>query len=172
MAPDKQSLKPTEQMSTDQAAIVRVLDAEKSCEPLKVAASRMTPSRTAGLMKWRTDGLLLPFGHPTDGFDMPNPQVLPWCCASPGLVTLTFDFDVAYSSKATVAIHTVQPQSPSQSGLWSFSTSKPAHFKMMYTANCFTTSRHIGPISRRKQTTVHNGWPHFGRYAHVPSSSS
>ncbi|QLI69201.1 uncharacterized protein G6M90_00g055530 [Metarhizium brunneum] len=66
-------LKPTEQMSTDQAAIVRVLDAEKSCEPLKVAASRMTPSRTAGLMKWRTDGLLLPFGHPTDGFDMPNP---------------------------------------------------------------------------------------------------
>lgn len=68
-------LKPTEQMSTDEAAIVRVLDAEKSCEPLKIAASRMTPSRTAGLMKWRTDGLLLPFGHPTDGFDMPNPQV-------------------------------------------------------------------------------------------------
>ncbi|KAG8417018.1 hypothetical protein J3459_013071 [Metarhizium acridum] len=66
-------LKPDKQMSTDQAAIVRALDAEKSCEPLKIAASRMTHSRTAGLMKWRKDGLLLPFGHPTDKFDMLNP---------------------------------------------------------------------------------------------------
>ncbi|OAA33969.1 MYND finger family protein [Metarhizium rileyi] len=57
---------PKTQMSSEQASIVRALDIENNCEPLRSAASRMTRSRALGMMKWRRDGLLLPFGHPTE----------------------------------------------------------------------------------------------------------
>ncbi|KAG6021187.1 hypothetical protein E4U41_002604 [Claviceps citrina] len=36
-------------------------------------AARMTRSRALGLRQWRVDGLLIPFDHPREEFDVPNP---------------------------------------------------------------------------------------------------
>ncbi|OAQ60682.1 MYND finger family protein [Pochonia chlamydosporia 170] len=66
-------LKQRDQISSEDAAAIRALDLEKNSEPLNVAAARMTHSRFLGLCKWRNDGMLLPFGHPRDDFDMFNP---------------------------------------------------------------------------------------------------
>ncbi|KAF4461775.1 MYND finger family [Fusarium albosuccineum] len=52
--------------------VIRVLD-RQHCEPVSQAVSRMTPARVCGLVQWKTDGMLLPYGYPRDDFTEPNP---------------------------------------------------------------------------------------------------
>ncbi|KAM5372074.1 hypothetical protein ACJZ2D_007724 [Fusarium nematophilum] len=62
----------SENITEEDAQVIRVLD-RKYCEPLETILRRMTPARAAGLLKWRTDGILLPYGVPRDEFTVLNP---------------------------------------------------------------------------------------------------
>ncbi|KEY69014.1 hypothetical protein S7711_03317 [Stachybotrys chartarum IBT 7711] len=55
------------------AALIRALDIQKHAEPWQKAVSKMTPARAAGLQKWRSDGLLLPYCHPRVDYRTLNP---------------------------------------------------------------------------------------------------
>ncbi|KAJ6441516.1 MYND finger family protein [Purpureocillium lavendulum] len=51
----------------------RFLDVRKHSAPAACSRARMTKARLMGVQKWEYDGMLLPFGHPRDDFDTPNP---------------------------------------------------------------------------------------------------
>ncbi|KAH7140702.1 hypothetical protein EDB81DRAFT_692084 [Dactylonectria macrodidyma] len=53
----------------------RERDCRNYTESLASIKRRMTHARVAGMKRWRADGLLLPYGHPREEFDTPNPYV-------------------------------------------------------------------------------------------------
>jgi hypothetical protein len=55
------------------AMLARVVDIQHYGESWQKAAARMTPSRAMGLHRWRADGILLPYSHPREEHDLPNP---------------------------------------------------------------------------------------------------
>lgn len=55
--------------------VTRALDKQKWQEPRHLMFSRMTKARALGVCKWESDGILLPFGHPREGYDVLNPYV-------------------------------------------------------------------------------------------------
>lgn len=63
--------------NVDNASIIRGWDCKKYSEPLYRVLRRMTPVRATGMMRWRSDGLLLPYGHPREEFDILNPLFFP-----------------------------------------------------------------------------------------------
>ncbi|KAF7549131.1 hypothetical protein G7Z17_g6612 [Cylindrodendrum hubeiense] len=68
-----QYLKRSKDISIANVSIVRAFDCKKYSEPLPQVIKRMTPVRATGMMRWRSDGLLLPYGHPREEFDTLNP---------------------------------------------------------------------------------------------------
>lgn len=56
-----------------ESVVLRFLDKARNTEAPERVLARMTRARWAGLRKWHEDGLLLPYGHPRDGFDTLNP---------------------------------------------------------------------------------------------------
>ncbi|KND89023.1 hypothetical protein TOPH_06313 [Tolypocladium ophioglossoides CBS 100239] len=55
-----------------ESVAIRYLDTTRNTEPPQRLFARMTRARSTGLRKWHDDGLLLPYGHPRDGFDTLN----------------------------------------------------------------------------------------------------
>ncbi|PTB65249.1 hypothetical protein BBK36DRAFT_1169995 [Trichoderma citrinoviride] len=55
------------------ARLARETDAALYGEPLDRVHARMSPSRAAALMKWRQDGILMPYSSPTESFVKQNP---------------------------------------------------------------------------------------------------
>jgi hypothetical protein len=55
------------------ARMARETDAMLYGEPLDRVHARMSPSRAAALMKWRQDGILMPYSSPTEAFVKPSP---------------------------------------------------------------------------------------------------
>ncbi|KAI5457761.1 hypothetical protein BGZ63DRAFT_433269 [Mariannaea sp. PMI_226] len=67
-----QYLRPSN-IKKEAADICRLVDNKKNAPTLGAQTLRMSPSRVAGFLRWRADGLLLPYGHPRDEFDTYNP---------------------------------------------------------------------------------------------------
>lgn len=63
--------------NVDNASIIRGWDCKNYSEPLHRVLRRMTPVRATGMMRWRSDGLLLPYGHPREEFNILNPLFFP-----------------------------------------------------------------------------------------------
>ncbi|KAL7818033.1 hypothetical protein V8C44DRAFT_368148 [Trichoderma aethiopicum] len=55
------------------AEMARKTDAKLYGEPLDRVHARMSPSRAAALMKWRQDGILMPYSSSTEFFEKPSP---------------------------------------------------------------------------------------------------
>lgn len=64
---------PCKGLGLTEALVLRYIDTRRCSESQCRFLARMTRARALGLMKWRDDGLLLPYGHPRDGFDALNP---------------------------------------------------------------------------------------------------
>lgn len=64
---------PPADLDSEIATTIRLLDLQKHSEPLERCRARMSRWRAAGMMKWRQDGLLLPYDHPRKDFDVLNP---------------------------------------------------------------------------------------------------
>jgi hypothetical protein len=57
----------------DVSELYRRDDITENGERMGVAIARMTNARALGFLKWRSDGMLLPYGHPRDDFTVLNP---------------------------------------------------------------------------------------------------
>ncbi|GAB0136978.1 hypothetical protein EsDP_00005261 [Epichloe bromicola] len=70
----KRALNGKQSISLADETLVRVGDRQENIQPYREATARMTRSRALGLLRWRADGLLLPYGHPRKDFNVPNPM--------------------------------------------------------------------------------------------------
>lgn len=52
---------------------LRAWDTDTKIEDSGMSRGRMSKYRYIGMCKWRSDGILLPYGHPRDEFELPNP---------------------------------------------------------------------------------------------------
>lgn len=120
--------------NVDNASIIRGWDCKKYSEPLYRVLRRMTPVRATGMMRWRSDGLLLPYGHPREEFDILNPYDF----HSQPIEELLTALDS--SSLTTRPILLERLRNPLQSGQWNFSITPAVQPRMMSTARCSTTS--------------------------------
>ncbi|PHH84598.1 hypothetical protein CDD83_1680 [Cordyceps sp. RAO-2017] len=66
-------LNPTHKYGIDEGKLLRYADTCNNVEPPRRYLARMTRARALGRIRWQADGLLLPYGHPRDDFDMLNP---------------------------------------------------------------------------------------------------
>ncbi|KAK7408096.1 hypothetical protein QQX98_009751 [Neonectria punicea] len=66
-------LKVTQVVKSDDCGLIRGLDCRRFAQPFPQLLQRMSRARATGLMRWRFDGLLLPFAHPREGFNILNP---------------------------------------------------------------------------------------------------
>ncbi|KJZ73421.1 hypothetical protein HIM_07215 [Hirsutella minnesotensis 3608] len=64
---------PLVRLNAGECALLRLKDSRRHTEPSVRFLARMTRSRALGVIRWQQDGLLLPYGHPREDFDTPNP---------------------------------------------------------------------------------------------------
>lgn len=69
----RRHLGPSSGVTQAEATVMRFLNMLKHTERPCRYLARMARSRALGLMRWYDDGILLPFGHARDGFNMLNP---------------------------------------------------------------------------------------------------